>query len=357
MHDFFEENRQILSNAILILLSILFSYVFFNYIFELISPFVIGWVLSLIYEPFVRFAQSKFKLSRKIGAMLSIILLIGFFSSVVAGVVSKIIDESKLFLAELPSYISEISASFSALTEKLDSVLLILPDDIRGGLDFSASSLADMLTPIIKSSGSGGVNAVKAIPNFFMIVILSLISSYFFSLDKEKVSGFVRSFMPARAVKTWGLIKENTLGALAGYFRTQLILMAFTSVICIIGFIVLKSPYALLLALVTSAIDALPFFGSGFILWPAAAISFINGNTAYAVGYIIIYLLVQLVRQIMQPKILGTQIGLHPLLTLLSIYLGVKFIGVLGMIIGPVIAVIIKVLYTATSSLPPANAK
>ena len=104
---------------------------------------------------------------------------------------------------------------------------------------------------------------------------------------------------------------------------------------------------ATLLSVLIAVIDSLPFFGSGFILWPGAIYFFTRGNTFLSVGYLALYGIIQITRQILQPKILGTQIGLHPLLTLFSMYFGFKCIGVFGLILGPIVAVVLKALFHA----------
>ena len=145
--------------------------------------------------------------------------------------------------------------------------------------------------------------------------------------------------------------KEHLKYSILGYVKTQCILMFYTFTICIIGLFLLRSPYALLLSVIISLIDALPFFGSGFILWPGAVIYLIMGSSSIAIGYLIIYHCVNFMRQVMQPKILGTQIGLHPLLILISMYIGLKCIGFLGMIIGPILAVLLKAIYQASETV------
>ncbi|MPN29772.1 Sodium-lithium/proton antiporter [bioreactor metagenome] len=112
-----------------------------------------------------------------------------------------------------------------------------------------------------------------------------------------------------------------------------------------------------MLSLLTSIIDALPVFGSGFILWPAILISLVGKSGALALGYSAIYILLQVERQIIQPKILGMQIGLHPLAILISVFVGLKLIGVLGMIIGPVLTVIIISAYEIKEKDNPKNIK
>ena len=139
--------------------------------------------------------------------------------------------------------------------------------------------------------------------------------------------------------------KTELKASVWGYIKTQIILMGFTFAITLIALLVMHSPYPLLLSIVIALIDSLPFFGSGFILWPGAVIHLLTGNTFLAIGYMALYGIIQVMRQILQPKILGTQIGLHPLLTLFSMYFGFKCIGVIGLIIGPIIAVILKAFF------------
>lgn len=141
------------------------------------------------------------------------------------------------------------------------------------------------------------------------------------------------------------MTKKELKASVWGYIKTQFILMGFTFSITIVGMLIMRSPYPILLSILIAVIDALPFFGSGFILWPGAVIHLLSGNTFLAIGYLILYGIIQIMRQILQPKILGTQIGLHPLLTLFSMFFGLKCVGVWGLILGPVLAVILKTFF------------
>lgn len=348
MSEFLNNNKKIIINISIIFFVILFSYIFFNYLFKYIAPFVIGWVISLIYNPIVDFLEKKFNIKRWLGTLITIVLIIGFLSSVVALVLSKLFTEAELFINRLPLYIENLKIIINEISYKIEETASNLPfgnifDFNKSPIDFS-----NIITPIIKTGGSGSFNAVKAIPNFLMVVIMALISSYFFSKDKYEIKKFFKKHIPLSKNNHWIIVKQNLLNSLGGYFKTQIILMCYTFIICTIGFLIIKSPYGLLLSVVTSIIDALPFFGSGFILWPAIAISLFSGEYYLAVGYTIIYIIINIMRQIMQPKILGTQIGVHPLIALISMYIGLKIVGVLGMIIGPVVAVIIKAFFEAS---------
>ena len=126
-----------------------------------------------------------------------------------------------------------------------------------------------------------------------------------------------------------------------GYIKAQLTLMCISFTVLLVGLSVLKINYAPIIALAIAFIDALPFFGSGAILWPWSVVAFIMGNTLEGIGLIIIYLCVILMRQFMEPKIVSKNIGVHPLITLMSMYVGFRIFSLGGMILGPLVMVIL----------------
>lgn len=343
MNDYYLKHKKTIHKLAVFIIFIAIIYVFFQYLFTYIAPFVIGWILSLIYNPLINFLNKKFKIPRGIGALISILLLIAFFCSVVAGSISRLSHEAALFYDQLPKYIESLHSSLINLNEKLNEILSILPKGFSINID--NANLWDLAASILKNNSSSSIHFVLGIPNVLVIILISLLSSFFFAKDKYYIDAFVAAHTPTSLHLLFHTAKGSLGEAIWGYIKSQLILMVFTFIICITGLLILGSPYAFLISVIISIIDSLPFFGSGFILWPWAIVQLLMGNTFLAVGYIIIYLIITLMRQILQPKILGTQIGLHPLVTLISIYIGLKLIGVLGMIIGPIIAVMIKAIH------------
>ena len=338
MKQFYKTNQTFIENLLLFVGILAVSYIFFKYLFIFIAPFFFGWLLSLLFHPFVTFLEKKIKLSRWIGSLLSILLLMGFFSIVVVGVWNKLITEASLFVQNFPDYLTQLKTSFATLQASL-------PQEIQNYIKHS-KNITSVLTSLMTNKSGVSIKLLGAIPNGFMITIVALISSYFFTKDKIEIANFTRKLLTGFQSGYQNAQRELKNSVLA-YCKTQLILMIYTFTICLVGLLILQSPYALLLCVLISVIDAIPFFGSGFILWPGAAMHFITGNHFLAIGYLIIYICVNLIRQIMQPKILGTQIGLHPLLTLISMYVGLKAFGVLGMIIGPILAVLMKAFFHA----------
>jgi len=129
--------------------------------------------------------------------------------------------------------------------------------------------------------------------------------------------------------------KAGLSRAMGGYFRAQGILMAMVGIISIVGLLFLRSPYALLFGLLFAVLDFLPILGPALVLLPWALMSITMGNMHQAIGLLVIYGIITITRQVLQPKILGDQMGAHPLASLMSIFIGFRIFGLLGFIIGP----------------------
>ena len=343
MQEFFIKYKKPLLGGGILLLVIVCAYLFFHFLLPLIAPFVFGALLSLLFSPVVTFLNKKLKCPRWLGTTIAIAGTLALLTFLIVVVVSRIVDESLLLYHNLPEYLESFKSVLDNINAQFNDFLLLLPESFRNYYSAKSEDIWNTLIAFFSASKPmAPVNFVLAIPRNILILILSFLSAFFFTKDKEKIQAFLRSILPDSAAEKAVYFRKNLLSALGGYLRAQLILMTFTFTICAVGLLILDSPYALLLALVTSLIDALPFFGSGFILWPGAALHLLFGDTGMAVGFIIIYLIVILMRQLLEPKVLGTQIGLHPLITLFSMYLGLRLIGVFGMILGPIIAVLVK---------------
>jgi sporulation integral membrane protein YtvI len=170
-------------------------------------------------------------------------------------------------------------------------------------------------------------------------------------IGKKKIISFLKKQIPQNVQDVYSTIKSGILSALWGYIKAQLILMCITGACVIIGLSLLGYKYALLIGLITAVLDALPVIGPGFILWPWIAVCLLGGRYHYALGLLVIYIICVLIRQFLEPKILSTQIGIYPLITITSIYAGLMLLGPMGLLAGPVFVVIVKTLQT-TGLLP-----
>ncbi len=350
---FIKENKVKIEKISVILIFFLTTYLFFHFIFVFIAPFIIGYLIALFLEPVVRILIDKFKLKRSISAIISILLMILIIGGSIFLIISQLIAQAKIFISNDPThYIVIIKESFDKLTSFLPDFFFYIPDKNMEMVNEVISSItASILDVLGEQAKVFGFKIIKFIPKFFVYLIIGIISSFFFIKDKLLINNLYRNTVP-NVVKTNIIhIKESLSEAFLGYIKSQSIIMCVTATISLIGLLVLQNEYALLLCVCIALVDVLPLFGSGFILWPLSLISFLTGDLKTGIGALIIYGTIQITRQIIEPKILGSQIGLHPLVTLMSIYIGVLVFGVLGIVLGPMSVIIIKSIWNSNINI------
>jgi len=348
MRTFYEQNKPTIHKILFLVCFILGVYLFLQYLFAYVVPFVLGGLLALALIPATDFFEKKCKIPRGISALFLIIICILLISVLGTSLAARIGREMKSFSDHLPQYADDAMLVLSDWQVKINDLLEYLPNELRGPYDELLSSLFMSLTSLLGSGvRAGSVGLVVRLPNILMTIILTIISAFFFIKDKRLIRKTLTKSCPDWLRRNFLIIRTGLFGALGGYVRAQLIIMSATSVIAILGLAILRSPYAFVMGLLISLIDALPVFGGGFILWPWIVLSLIMGDYSLAIGLGILYGAVFLTRQFLEPKVLGKQIGLHPLLTLMSMYAGVRIFGVLGFMVGPVIVLVVKAVMTA----------
>ena len=188
---------------------------------------------------------------------------------------------------------------------------------------------------------------VTWIPNAATVIVFSLLATFFISKDWDQLTALSSRFMPEKAKTSGKKVYVDLKKALLGFIKAQLTLISITLIIVLIGLLILRVEYAITIALITGIVDLLPYLGTGAVFVPWIIYEAVTGNIAQAVGLSILYTVVVVQRQVMEPKILSSNIGLNPLATLVALFVGFKLIGLLGLIIGPVTLVLITTLHKA----------
>lgn len=346
--SFYEENKVSIGKILSIITFFGVTYIFINYIFILVAPFVIGYIISICLEPLVKLFTKKFNIGRGISAVLSIFIMVISIGGILYLIGYNAVTQGRnLFLYHSDDILREGKVAWESIKEISSNLFFYVPTSIQKGVNTFFVTLnkniVGLFSQVVKNAG---ISFAKFVPKFFVYTFLGLFSSFFFIKDKELINTTCRNLAPAIIVRNVRSIKSSISTALLGYIKAQLIIMCFCFGICLIGLLIIGNPYAFLLALLIGMIDVLPMFGSGFILWPLSIVAFFNGDAKTGIGALIIYGTVQLSRQLLEPKVLGHQIGLHPLITLMSIYIGLMLFGVVGLIVGPMTAIIIKTIWT-----------
>ena len=300
-------------------------------------PFVVGWILALLANPLVRFLERRVKLVRRHGSMLIIIAALAIVIGLFYGAGLLVYREKGSFLADAPEiYQSVIAEIENALQngrklaeyfpQNLQPPLLAFSDNLDGLFGKLVSRAAE---PTVQIAG----HVAKSIPNLLVNMVIIILSSYLFLADRESIMRWLKEHLPAFVFRYIEYMKRDAKGLIGGYFLAQFRIMCVVALILAAGFLVLGVRYGVLLAFLTAILDFLPIFGTGTVLFPWAVVKLFAGEYAYATGLILLYILTQVVRQIIQPKIVGESMGLPPLMTLFLLYLGFKLRGLTGMIL------------------------
>ena len=314
-------------------------------------PFFIGWIISLIANPLVKFFEKRLKIMRKHGTWVVIVATLALVISACYLVISWLTREAIGFIKNLPEMYSSMMAGFHDIENNLSVIIPKLPFNLNEGF---ADFFANIDTYIGNLVGTFGVptlsfagDIVSHLPNILLQGIFMFLAAYFFIADKEKISVNVRKVIPQIFRDHITLIKEMFSRAVFGYFKAQFKIMGVIATILFIGFLILRVDYAILWAILIAILDFIPFLGTGTAIWPWAAFQLLTGDYYMAIGLMIIYVICLLVHQLLQPKFVGDTVGMDPLATLVCMFIGYRFSSVVGMIIAVPIGIIIINLYKA----------
>ena len=318
-----------------------------GYVLWLFLPFVTSYIVSLLVNPFADALQKRLKMPRGLSAILVVLVTVGVIGGIITGVIWKIVDEIREIYYDLPVIWTNIQSAWYSVSDFLSRLMNALPKSMQAAFDSLIDQTTEWIsgfavnTTIVQSAG----NFAKKLPSIFISIIVFMLSLYFMVVDSQVVAKTVKKPFTQSFLNRIGEIKKEVKKYVGGYVKAQLTIMCIFFFIIFIGLSLLEVDYALIIALVTAMLDALPIFGSGAVLWPWALVSFIMGRYGFGVSLIIIYLILVLIRQLIEPKIVSQNIGMHPLLTLMAMYVGYRTLSFGGMIFGPLLLMLIISLY------------
>lgn len=312
-------------------------------------PFVIGWIIALIANPLVRMLESRMKMVRKHSSALIVIGVLAAVIGLSYFLISRLFYQAWDFAKELPELYAMVSEEIRNIFVRFDDIFRMLPENVQtswqefvGNVGQTMSFLVEKIaSPTVEAAG----NVAMRIPSLLVNVVVTILSSYFFIAEKDKIVEFWERHLSQKGNQYYLHLKEDVKRLVGVYFMAQFKIMFVVGTMLLIGFLLLGVNYAFLLAFLVSMLDFLPLFGTGTVLIPWALLNLLSGNYALAAGLAILYVLTQVVRQVIQPKIVGDSMGLPPLWTLIFLYIGFKVHGISGMILAVPIGIIVMNLY------------
>lgn len=329
--------------VILILIGLYLSFKFAIFY----MPFLIAFIISLIIEPAIRFIMKKIKLTRKTSSIIIFVAVsIIILGSVIWGIIALFSEASNL-LQSLNEYVEKAYILFQDFTNQFNLNKIHLPNEIISILQNSTGGLLNTLSNWIRNALTGLLNVVTSIPTIAIYFTITITALYLICVDKVYILDQIEHHFPKKWVFKLGAHIRELTKTLGGYLKAEATLILVSFIISLVGLYILKFAkfnieFPLLIALFIGFVDALPILGSGTVMVPWAIICGLNGDLKLGIAIIVLYALMSIIRQFLEPKLVSKHIGTHPIFTLIAMYTGFKFLGIIGMLVGPIILIIIK---------------
>ncbi|WP_347549324.1 sporulation integral membrane protein YtvI [Pseudalkalibacillus hwajinpoensis] len=344
---------------LLVIAIIILAIISFYYVWHLAYPFVIALFLAFLINPLVDLLERRGKVPRAFSVALSILFLMGVLAALIALLVNEIVQGVVYIANVLPGNFQEIVTFIEdlfvthvmPLYNQLEDLFKDLNEDqqttILDNIQSIGTTVTTTVTNILQAVVEGIRSTIVSLPTILTVLIFSMLATFFISKDWYKFINWLKGKVSLEVQRSIGTVYKDLRKALFGFLKAQLTLISMTAVIVLVGLLILRVDYAITIAIIIGLVDLLPYLGTGAIFVPWMIYSFLTGNYGLTIGLSILYGIVVIQRQVMEPKVLSSNIGLDPLATLIALFVGFQLFGFLGLIIGPVLLVVLKTLFHA----------
>lgn len=330
--------KQMLITVIILFLSLFII----RFLFMIFAPFIIGLILANLIEPMVQKAQEILPGSRTVAVLSVLVLIVAIVALLLVLGVSRFYVEVNEIIRSLPEYeaLTEQFQTERGLRGIMES--LELSETIINTVEENIQVIFDTIRSGLLEAANFALNALSQLPLALMILFLSFVATFYISRDKERINNIIYKLFPEKWEDKVTSFKNELAGSAIGYIKAQLILISISGFITGIGLFILGSEYALSLAILAAILDLIPIIGPALIIYPWAVVSLLMGRIGFALGLVAIHLILTGVRSSAEGHVIGGNIGIHPLATLMSLFVGFRVLGVIGFLVGPVLLVLIK---------------
>ena len=337
-----KEKLEYLSHLTIVLLgAALFAVLFLKYVLAAVLPFVLAWLAAIASDrPAERLSRGTRVPKRILRIIISAIV------TAVAVIMTVLI--SRLVFGQLWSLLTglaeggELSSIVNSLSEQILGIFgrLRLPDGVKEGFSEAASG---MIGKVLAWLGSLITDIATAVPGLLLFFVITVIAVVYFAWDLDGITAAVCSIMPPRAGEIVSSVKHGALSVAGKYIRSYSLLLVITFAQMLVGFTVMGVRYAFLFAVIVALLDLLPVIGVGTALVPASVFCFLSGREELGIGLLLLFAISSVIRQLIEPKILGKHLGVHPLATLASMYIGYSFFGFAGILLLPIFIIAVGI--------------
>lgn len=299
------------------------SVLLLRWILPYTAPFLLAFLISIFLEPLVQWLQG-YLFHRGLATFFAIAIVLAFFVSSIAVGSAILVHELHNLLTHLPLWMEQYTTS-----------------SVRGVLGASLQRFTKDMAKYVFSLSSTFLGFFSHVPEQIFFLVITFVSTFFVLYDWPAYISLMAELWPAH-LRTFRSVQGALFMTVIGYLRAELLLVSLTMVLTALGLRLVGQPYYLLIGFVTGLLDLFPVVGPLLLFLPWALFAWLQGNAVLAIQLVLVIGAVGLLRQMLEARIIGGQIGLHPLITLISIYVGIQMFGSSGFLIGPVVAVVLR---------------
>lgn len=377
--DAVEKRRSVIINLVYAGIILGLLYLFFKYAFWLLLPFIAALFVAALLQRPANFLARKTPLKKGLVSVILVMLVAAILVTILILAGARIAAEAQGLVKWIGAQFASLPQLLETVREKMLSLTARLPEGLRSsateGIDrlfqtangsaqaaaeeateeaASGSALVGILSKfnlsMLQKPVSGVWNTAKQIPSILVGVLISIIASCFMTSGYDGIVTFVKNQVPEEKRRTFSTVKELFFSSILKMVKSYLLIICITFAEMFVGLTVLrligvyKGEYVATVAIVVALIDIFPVLGTGTVLIPWAIISFITGNVGMGIGLIVLYAVITVIRQIIEPKLVAANLGLPPIVTIMCMYIGLQLFSVLGVFIMPLLVTMIKLL-------------
>ena len=312
-------------------------------------PFLIAYIISLLVDPIIKWIHKRTSFTRKVDSIIVLLIIFTLLAGILIFGGVKLVSETTKLLTGLNDYV-EIVIEF--INEKSKNINFTnLNKEVINIFENSANDFINTITTELKNFLIKILDYITSIPNMFINIVITILATYFICSDKFYILDRMEHHLSKKMVGKIIKHSNEIISSLAGYLKAEIILTFITFLIVLTGLNIfyllgMEIEYPILIALAIGFVDALPILGAGSVMIPWSIILFIKQNNSLGFSILGLYFIIVLVKQFLEPKIVSNKIGIHPIFTLLAMYTSFKIIGVMGLLIGPILLIILKNIFS-----------
>lgn len=349
----------VISRLLIVALLLVLGWFILYYFVRLTFPFLIAAVFAFLMNPLVNILEKKAKFPRPLAVLSGMLVLFGVVGGLLTLMIIKLIDGFHYLSRLVPAQIEIISRHlqtyfnehFVPLWIKGIGIIDELDEAQQNAIETSIQQLGGQFATLLGNAGQAIANSlshfVGALPLTLTAFLFVLLGLYFISKDWNRIKIGITDKLPLPVFKQISTVYRDLKTKLVGFLTAQFILISMTAVVNFIGLLILNVEQPLTIALILGAVDLLPYLGTGIILIPWGIYCLLTGELFLGVGLLILYTITIILRQLAEPKVLSSSLGMNPLATLISLFAGLQLFGFIGLFIGPVLLVLLVSLYEA----------